>query len=244
MKLRLYLKSTCLVLMVVLPLAGVRYIFKESSVHLQKVNILTKGELDYISKPQIINLIKPFQQETWWELRVSEVESALKTYPGIKAIKVQKKWPDQLTLELTEYQPKAYWNSQSQILLENGEIIAPKYFTAKTALPIFSGDEENKAIIADKYQVLAKIARQNRFELMDIKYQGNQWQVGLNTGVKVWLGDVDVENKLSDLLSNYQNIEVPKGQKLMSVDMRYHSGFAVGFAPDGVENRNTASVKK
>ena len=233
MKLRLYFKSSCFVLIVLALLFSMRHVFKESSAHLQKVAIVTKGELDYISKSQIVNLIKPFQQDTWWELNVDDVVKAIKQYPGIKEIKVQKQWPDQLIAELTEYQPKAYWNSRNEILLEDKEVIAPKYFAATASLPIFYGTQENIATIEDGYERLQKIAIDNGFSISDISYQGNQWQVTLNTQVKVWLGSKLIEQKLLQLLQNYKSIDIPQGQKLATVDMRYHSGFAVGFAlPD------------
>lgn len=229
MKLKLYLKSTCFVLIVVGLLLGVRYVFKESSAHLQKVAIVTKGELDYISKPQIVDLIKPFQQDTWWELNVDDVTQAIKQYPGIKEIKVQKQWSDQLIVELTEYQPKAYWNSRNEILLEDKEVIAPKYFSESMNLPIFYGDKNNIDTIENGYGRLQKVAVGNGFSVRDISFQGNQWQVTLNSDVKVWLGSSRIEQKLLQLLQNYKSIEIPKGQKLATVDMRYHSGFAVGF---------------
>ena len=229
MKLKLYIKSACFVLIVVALLLGVRYMFKESSAHLQKVAIVTKGELDYISKPQIVDLIKPFQQDTWWELDVDDVTQAIKQYPGIKEIKVQKQWPDQLIVKLAEYQPKAYWNSRDQILLEDKEIIAPKYFSGSINLPVFYGDKNNIDTIENGYERLQKIARDNGFSIYNISFQGNQWQVTLNTDVAVWLGSSRIEQKLLQLLQNYKSIEIPKEQQLATVDMRYHSGFAVGF---------------
>lgn len=229
MKLKLYIKSACFVLIVVGLLLGVRYVFKESSAHLQKVAIVTKGELDYISKPQIVDLIKPFQQDTWWQLDVDNVTRAIQAYPGIKEIKVQKQWPDQLVVQLTEYQPKAYWNSRDEILLEDKEIIAPKYFSAKVNFPVFYGDKNNIDTIESGYERLQKIALDNGFSIRDINFQGNQWQVTLNTDVAVWLGSSRIEQKLLQLLQNYKSIEIPKGQQLATVDMRYHSGFAVGF---------------
>ncbi|WP_119328408.1 cell division protein FtsQ/DivIB [Cysteiniphilum halobium] len=237
MKLKLYVKSACFALIVLMLLFGVRYVFKESSMHLQKVAIVTKGELDYISKPQIVNLIKPFQQDTWWELDVDDVTDAIKQYPGIKEIKVQKQWPDQLIVELTEYQPKAYWNSLNEILLEDKEVIAPKYFSGSVNLPVFYSTKDNIDTIENGYEHLQKIALGNGFSIRDISFQGNQWQVTLNTDVKVSLGSNRIEQKLLQLLQNYKNIEIPKGQKLASVDMRYHSGFAVGFkaADDGAQ---------
>ncbi|WP_440616249.1 cell division protein FtsQ/DivIB [Cysteiniphilum sp. 6C5] len=229
MKLKLYIKSACFVLIFVGLLLSVRYVFKESSAHLQKVAIVTKGELDYISKPQIIDLIKPFQQDTWWELDVENVTQAIQAYPGIKEIKVQKQWPDQLVVELTEYQPKAYWNSRNEILLEDKEVIAPKYFSGIGNLPVFYGQKDDIDTIEKTYERLQKIAADNGFSIRDISFQGNQWQVTLNTDVRVWLGSSQIEQKLLQLLQNYKSIEIPKGKKLATVDMRYHSGFAVGF---------------
>lgn len=229
MKLKLYIKSACFVLIVVALLLGVRYMFNESSAHLQKVAIVTKGELDYISKPQIVDLIKPFQQDTWWELDVDDVTQAIKQYPGIKEIKVQKQWPDQLIVKLAEYQPKAYWNAPDQILLEDKEIIVPKYFSGSINLPVFYGEKNNIDTIENGYERLQKVARDNGFSIRNISFQGNQWQVTLNTDVAVWLGSSRIEQKLLQLLQNYKSIEIPKGQKLATIDMRYHSGFAVGF---------------
>ena len=229
MKLKLYIKSACFVLIVVALLLGVRYMFNESSAHLQKVAIVTKGELDYISKPQIVDLIKPFQQDTWWELDVDDVTQAIKQYPGIKEIKVQKQWPDQLIVKLAEYQPKAYWNAPDQILLEDKEIIVPKYFSGSINLPVFYGEKNNIDTIENGYERLQKVARDNGFSIRNISFQGNQWQVTLNTDVAVWLGSSRIEQKLLQLLQNYKSIEILKGQKLATIDMRYHSGFAVGF---------------
>lgn len=238
MKLKLYIKSACFILIVLALVFGVRYVFKESSTHLQKVAIVAKGELDYISKPQIVDLIQPFQHDTWWELNVDDVTQAIKQYPGIKEVKVQKQWPDQLNVELTEYQPKAYWKSGNEILLEDKEVIAPKYFAGSTNLPVFYGTKDNISIIEDGYERLQKVAKSTGFSLRDLSFQGNQWQVTLNTGVKVSLGAHRIEQKLLQLLQNYKNIQIPKGQKIATVDMRYHSGFAVGFvAADNEEKK-------
>ena len=229
MNIRFYLKGIAFIVVMVILLGSVRYLFKESSAHLQKVDIIAKGDLDYISKPQIIDLIKPFQKANWWELSVDELGQALKSYPGIKEIKVQKKWPNQLVVELTEYQAQAYWGSQKEVLLSDGEIIAPKYFSAKFPLPTFLGDQQDAKVIKQNYKTLQQIAQKYGFSIANIAYQGNQWQVVLSINVEISLGSENIENKLNQLLENYKNIKVPKKQKLATVDMRYQSGFAVGF---------------
>ncbi|WP_116963780.1 cell division protein FtsQ/DivIB [Fastidiosibacter lacustris] len=236
MRLRLYFKLFCFIVIIVGVVLGFDFVFKQYGAHLQQVNVLAKGELGYISKVQIIDLIKPFQKDTWWMLSVKEIETTLRSYPGIKNIKVQKKWPNELLIELTEYKAQAYWNTSKQILLENNEIITPKYLSETLSLPTFNGDPGDIPLIVDRYQKLQDISKAHQRVIKQILYQGNQWKVVLDNEVNVWLGSKNIENKFKQLLENYQNIAIPESQKIESIDMRYQNGFAVRFVKP-IENK-------
>lgn len=230
MKLKFYFRLAYLIVIVLLLIIFVCYVIEKSIVDLRKVSVLTKGELNYISKAQIIEVLKPFQHKVWWEFDVSDIKKAFKKYPGIKEIKVQRRWPDHLIVELTEYQSRAYWKSYDEILLEDGDVIVPKYSAGILDLPVFYGSLENIKRIEECYQSMQKITSSYNYNIMDITYQGGQWEIKFDMGVTVWLGEKEAQNKLMQLLQNYKSIEIPQGQKLISVDMRYHNGFAVGFA--------------
>lgn len=211
-------------------LVFISYALKEKHVNcLKKVVVITKGEINYISKSYIIDLIESFKLVKYSSINLKNILENINYNLEIHDIRLRKKWPDQMVIELDEYRAKAYWNSYDKLLLGDQKIITLNDFSRPVSLPIFYATNNTK-MIEYGYKRFSEIAVRNGVKIRDISFEGNQWQVTLITNngyFIVWLGSKMVEKKLSFLLRNYRNIKILGGNKLLMLDMRYYTGVSL-----------------
>ena len=208
------------------------YYLQHSGAIVSSVEVKSVGSLHYVSKDALIGIIAPYQRLNWFYIDVHKVARAISAYPGIDQVKVEKYWPNKLVIEINEIKAIAYWETQSQLLLANRQIITPKEFIATESLPIFHGDVDQRQLIMDKYDQLNRLANSKNHVITAVYYQGNQWRIILDNSIEVILGAGDIENKLNRLLNNFSEITLSKGKKIAAVDLRYHTGFAVEVAQE------------
>ncbi|WP_162902140.1 cell division protein FtsQ/DivIB [Facilibium subflavum] len=197
---------------------------------LAKVEVQSTQPLMFISQKAVIDMVKPYQKDTWFGLDVKSLSEKLLAYPGIKSVRVTKTWPNKLSITFAQYTPVAYWQNHQQILLDNDEIITPKYFQQKgekVELPLFDGQEYNKKQMKTMYDALYQITSKHQLQIEQLRYHGNQWSVVLSNKITIMLGSENMMQKLQTLLSHLSEIIVPDHKVISEIDMRYRRGFAV-----------------
>ncbi len=163
---------------------------------------------------------------------IQEVKDKLLAISWIKDVVVRKVYPDRLSISLIEYQPVAIWNN-IQYLSAQGDVFSlPVERFDKTGLPVLFGpDKESKIVLSAWDHIQADLkARNLSLKSLSMDNRGS-WAITLSNNVELRLGRGEWTPKIDRFVAIFPKINVPEGQQLAYVDLRYEHGAAVGFRP-------------
>lgn len=204
------------------------YIVSKTDKKIDKVDVVSNDGLVYISKQDLIKKVTSLSKnKEWFDISPDDVEQYLYSIKGVDYTLVKKVWPSTLVVYMYDHKPVAYWND-SQILLDNMEVITPAVFSYDGELiHIVSNDADNKDYIYQTYQELNAIAKQYGVNIIKIYYKGNQFSVLLDNDVQIILGSAKLRFRLRLFFDSYKKVE--NYEKVKYFDMRYDDGFAVKY---------------
>src|SRR5690606_15977753 len=95
------------------------------------------------------------------------------------------------------------------------------------------GDENKSMEIAQNYMLFTKLLNNSKLKVsglrVDEKYS---WEVYLDQGVRLKLGQGNIREKLENFLFVYDGYLKNVNKKIKSIDMRYEQGMAVQWDDD------------
>ena len=145
---------------------------------------------------------------------------------------VRKSYPDRLSISLVEHKPVAVWNN-IHYLSDQGVVFSlpPERFD-KTGLPIMFGpDAESKEVLEAWGKIQTELAFRNlSLKSLAMDNRGS-WSITLANNIELRLGRGEWTPKIDRFMMIFPDIEIPEGQRLGYVDLRYEHGAAVGFYP-------------
>ncbi len=224
---RFFRKLLILGLIFSIILASVIYVVSKTDKTISKVDVVSNDGLVYISKQGLIDNISKVSDKKWFYVDVESIENSLYSIKGVDYTLVKKVWPSTLVIYLFDRKPIAYWNN-SQILLENMDIITPEVFSFNGNLPhIESTDTEGRDYIFETYQDLNDISEKDSLSILKVTYKGNQFKLLLSNDMQVMLGSIKLKSRLKLFLKSYKKVKDYKSVE--SFDMRYSDGFTIKY---------------
>jgi len=84
--------------------------------------------------------------DSLWEFKKNTVENLLKEQKIVKSVLVKRKWPNDITISVTEYQQVAYLkeNENYNLVLSDGTILQLNNMPSNLNMPILVGFEDEK----------------------------------------------------------------------------------------------------
>lgn len=161
---------------------------------------------------------------------IQEVKKRFLDIPWVKNVVVRKIYPNRLGITISEHQPAAHWND-GFYLSEQGTVFAlPKDRFAGEGLPVLYGPDSEGKIVLEAWKKIKQDLTLRNLNLSSVAMDSRgAWTITLDNGVKLILGRGDWLPKIDRFVSVFPNIEVPDGERLSYVDLRYEHGVSVGF---------------
>ncbi|MGD8906733.1 MAG: cell division protein FtsQ/DivIB, partial [Gammaproteobacteria bacterium] len=152
--------------------------------------------------------------------------------------RVQRRWPGELQVLITEQVPAALWRD-SGLLNVRGELFLPETRWDYAELPALSGPAGSEADVARRYldmrgplaeagQLLTGLSLDDR----------GAWRIELGSGLEVRLGRQQVEQRFRRFVDVVIPLLAAADQGAGYVDMRYSRGFAIAWSPAGEPANN------
>ncbi|QPG06290.1 cell division protein FtsQ/DivIB [Salinimonas marina] len=187
------------------------------------------GDFDHVSLTRLERLIRKSQPGSFFELDVNEVFRLVEAQPWVYRASVRKQWPNTLKIYLVEQQPVAQWNEDMLLNpygdtfeASAGELTLPRLYgpggSEKTAL---EGYNAMKSLLATSSMAIAELSLSERFA----------WQMQLKNGVELNLGRQEFIDRLQRFIDVYPLL-TKQEKPVRYVDLRYDTGFAVGWRID------------
>lgn len=161
---------------------------------------------------------------------IQEIKQRFLDIPWVRNVVVRKVYPNRLGITLSEHQPAAHWN-EGFYISEQGTVFAlPKERFEGEGLPVLYGPDSEGKVVLEAWNKIKQDLTLRNLNLssvaMDLR---GAWTITLDNGVKLILGRGDWLPKIDRFVSVFPNIEIPDGERLSYVDLRYEHGVSVGF---------------
>jgi cell division protein FtsQ len=187
-------------------------------------------------------------------LDVAAVRRVLLSVPWIQAVRIYRRWPDTLLIQIQEREAVAYWYDKAIVDSKGYLFVVPTRWLknkprdkAGSYLPRFKGPTGSAKRILQHYYSLKQLIQSAGLKIIEFSYDSRQaWHLLLNHGLHLQLGRGNIELRVQRFLQVYQHImtpsaslsataatilplgQLPREDNLITqVDLRYTNGIAV-----------------
>jgi cell division protein FtsQ len=187
------------------------------------------GQFQRVAPLQIEQAVAPFRGAGFLSVDLDALKAALESIPWVDRARVERRWPSAVRVLVTEHVAAARWgedgliNTRGELFLRGARHVPPE-------LPLLSGPHGSEAQVArlylDTYPRLLGVGM--RLARVELDARG-AWQLTLVSGAQVRLGRQDVPARLERFIRVASPIVAARASEVSYVDLRYSSGFSVGW---------------
>lgn len=221
--------------------------FAISSLRLQPAEEGT--DLRFVTASSLNEAVKGKLRGNFFFIDLDETRRLIETAPWVRHARVQRVWPDALTVYVEEHQPLALWN-ENEMINTWGEAFAAYAgdLPRETVLPQLKGPEDSERLVVQRYAEVARWFAPLQLRVNELALSPRYaWEVTLSDGMRLTLGrdpaaDIADPHGRSGALPFAARIErfveawprlaqSVNGRMIAHADLRYPNGFAITLAP-------------
>ncbi len=160
---------------------------------------------------------------------VRGVRESLEALPWIDSVRIRRRWPSTLLVDVTEQVAAARWG-ESGLLNTRGELFVETARHVPVELPVLNGPEGTQWQVAQRYLTLRGPLLEAGLQILSVTLdQRGSWQLNMARGIDVRLGRHSVDQRIDRFLNVVTPIIVGRTEVIDYVDLRYTNGFAIGW---------------
>ena len=195
--------------------------------------LIIQGERDYVSDDDVraVLLQKP-AIENYFSVNVDDIQQKIESLPWVYHASVRKSWPDLLRVYIQEQPVVAVWNDK-QLLNEDGIVFDADIARAPESLVKLYGPSDRIGQALFKYNEFKGLLELNNYEIATMTVNlRNAITVVLSNGIMLRLGR---EAAMTRIQRYIDYVAVLDKDKIAYIDLRYDTGFSVGWKNDNKE---------
>ncbi|MBT8081048.1 MAG: cell division protein FtsQ/DivIB [Gammaproteobacteria bacterium] len=147
----------------------------------------------------------------------------------IDQARVARRWPNRLTIAVTEQVPAAIWGERG-LLNTRGDLFVSAARHTPAELPRLSGPDGSSARVARRYLDVRDKLIPAGLDLRSIHLDARgAWNMTLGNGIEVRIGRRNVGKRTDLFLDVVAGIISGRAADIEYVDMRYGNGFTIGW---------------
>ena len=181
-------------------------------------NLGTDGSVSYLFRKQGIISYAPGTDED--AVMEAALEAAARRNAWVSSVRVQKIWPDTVSVTVQEYQPVAHWNSGT-LVSSNGTPFSVPEADELQGLPWLQGPEGRLGEVLEAWtgfdRMLVPLGLEIRRITLDRR---GAWSLMLSNGTQLQLGRDDTVERLERLLSAWDTLMQGQDRPPAGVDLR------------------------
>ena len=199
------------------------------------------GEFQRVSAEQLRAALSPNMNSSFFTVDMQGLEEAAGRISWVSGVKVQKVWPDTVTVMVEEYQPVAHWTT-GKLVSRQGETFSVPEADELQGLPWLHGPD---ARLEDMLSVWVAMDRSLAglglsISRLSLDSRGS-WSLELSNGTQVYLGRNSTDERLERLLSSWDALMEEQEVPPRDIDLRYTNGFAVLWQESEKEKTGSGS---
>ena len=198
------------------------------------------GSFERVSAEQLRATLAPLISSSFFTMDSQRLHSAAGRLSWVSAVRVQKQWPDTVTVLVEEYVPLAHWNS-GQLISSRGEAFSVPEADEIQGLPWLEGPAERLDDVLRAWSGFNEQLIVAGLEIQRLKLdQRGSWSMELTSGTRVHLGRDQPGERLARLMQSWEPLLEDRPAPPWAVALRYTNGFAVQW-PQLIEPTGTDS---
>ena len=190
------------------------------------------GSFQRVTELEIEAAVAPALDLSFVSVDLDEVRRLVETIDWVDSVSAERDWPGTIRISYTEHRAAARWG-ESGLLDTSGELFADDAGPEYAELPKLDGPVDSHRRVAARYlEVRDRLTRAGlTLDVLSMDARG-AFTIGLVGGISVRIGREDVDGRIE----RFFDVAVPAlaadMERAKYVDMRYPSGFAVGWRRD------------
>ncbi len=208
---------------------GLLLIVKQFPVMMPVRQIYLEGKFQYSNPQQLQTIIDQYSGVGFLAIDLSQMQSQLQQSPWIKAVNIERIWPDRIRVNVTE--KSSYLRlGNDKIISVDGAVFTPVSTQQFSNLPMLNIDKVFTPTLFSAYRKMEYMLAQHGYELkhFHVNKQG-EWTLDLSDDVQIEIGHHKPLFVFERFIAVLPNLNNDPEKKLKSIDLRYENGFAIGF---------------
>lgn len=192
---------------------------------LTKVSI--EGEFKYLNQQDLAMMVNESISGGFLRVDLGELKQVVEKHPWVSRVMVERQWPSQLKIDITEEVPIARWGDKA-FLNRLGESLNITDNSHLHKLPLLTADFGESTEIMEQYQYLSRLLLPTGLKLSELQLDAmGVWKVKTNRGIRLVIGRDEVGEKIRRLVAVWESGLEIQSDNIAVIDMRYPNGLAI-----------------
>jgi len=186
-----------------------------------------KGDIKHLEQAELDALVEPYVATNLYLLDAKALEEALEAHSWVRSVSLNKAWPEQLTINLEEQFPVAFWG-QKRLLNQFGEVFEGELPGKSGVFPTIFSPVDKGREMAERYVRLMKMLDGLGLDIVELtEDESGSWRMRFRQGQEVILGRKEQEKRVKRFRVGYMQELRAKFEDVRTIDLRYTNGFAI-----------------
>lgn len=185
------------------------------------------GDLERLKPTDIKEMVSPYVGQSFWRIDLERLHADILHLDWVYKVKVKRRWPNKLILEITEQKPVARW-SEDGLLNQEGDIFYPYDIDSFQRMVVLDGSAIQSRALLQKLQVFQDAFSKLNWTIDSMTAQADGvWRIHFLSGATLLLDDDDWQGKLDRFIRAYPKTQQDLRKFAHVFDLRYSNGFVI-----------------
>lgn len=203
--------------------------------------VMVLGDLQGVDPAALERRLTPLVSRGFWRLNWAAFEASVQPMGWVDAVRIRRRWPDGVVVEIAEQRPVARWHD-GRLINARGELFVPEAHPDAPALPLLEASERQQAAAYALMRQVQEILEPNglRLERLRLSERGAV-DLDVAGGLSIRLPGTAPLDALQRFLKVMPALSGFNRGEVEQADLRYRSGFAVRLKPQGAPTQTQES---
>ncbi|MDX1269246.1 MAG: cell division protein FtsQ/DivIB, partial [Oceanisphaera sp.] len=195
--------------------------------------VVFDGDLRHADRASLVERVRPHLAAGCLGMDLEAIRQDLLGDPWVFNAQVQRQWPGQLQVTITEQRPIARWG-RGGLLNHRGELFQPAKPVSPEGLPLLEGPKDSSEQVMNQYHLLSQALSETPLHLENLVLdESGVWRATVQNSTVLVLGRQQPVQSLQRVLQIYRAALSDSFGRVARIDTRYANGVAVAWRQEG-----------